>query len=246
MARLTTRRLLAVPVLALSLLAVPTAVADDPSTTPTGAVVQSYSGKFVAPTRFTDGEGGFPGLGRKVYLVAQAADGVIADVFAVTPDAAGGAFVLGDVVDATGEGQLDIYFYSDLASAADGTAVTTGEYASPDKGEQGFVPAGTTHAIVFSPNAVNSTFSFTATRRPQVRLTALDGVTMPKGSTLGIQNDTADYASIAHRAPRNPLVNRSGQGNGLRVGEVVDVRFASAGTYVFDTSDGVKTVTVSS
>lgn len=236
-------RLLAVPVLSLSLLALPSASAAAP---PEGATVQQYAGSFVAPTRFVDGESGFPGAGRKVYLVAQAADGVIADVFDVDPRAAGGSFVLGDVKDATGEGDLDVYFYSDLASAVDGTPQTVGEFDTDDPGESGFVPAGTRYAVVFSPNAVQPTFTFTATERPVVDLTALNGVEVPAGTTLGIRNDTADYASLRHLAAgtAKPLVDRSATGNGLRVGEIVDVVFTRAGSYAFDSSVGGATVTV--
>lgn len=236
-------RLLAVPVLSLSLLALPSASAAAP---PAGATVQEYAGAFIAPTRFLDGESGFPGLGRKVYLVAQAADGIVADVFEVDPRAAGGTFVLGDVKDATGEADLDVYFYSDLASAADGTPTTVGEFDSPDPGEAGFVPAGTRFAVVFSPNAVNPTFTFTATERPVVDLTALNGVEIPAGTTLGIRNDTADYATLKHvvAGTAKPLIDRSGVGNGLRVGEVVDVVFTRAGSYAFDSSAGAATVAV--
>lgn len=237
-------RLLAVPALSLSLLALPSASAG-PSV-PVGDTVQTYAGAFQAPTRFTDGESGFPGAGRKVYLVAQAADGVIADVFDVDPRAAGGSFELGNVKDATGAGNLDVFFYSDLASAADGTPVTVGEFATPGKGgEKGFVPAGTRYAVVFSPDAVQPTFGFTARQRPVVGLSALDGVTVPAGTTLGLRNDGADYASLRHVVSAGkPLVDRSGVGNGLRVGEVVDVVLAKAGSYVFETAGGRSTVTV--
>lgn len=234
-------RLLAVPVLSLSLLALPSASAQAPAAGPT---VQTYEGSFAAPTRFTDGEGGFPGLGRKVYLVAQAADGVVADVFDVAPRAVGGAFELGEVSDATGAGNLDVFFYGDLASAADGTPVTTGEFATPGAGgEKGFVPAGTRFAIVFSPDAVAPTFTFTATERPVVDLSTASDVVVPTGTTLGLRNDTGDYASLRHVATR-PLLDRSAPGQGLLAGEVADVTFARAGDYLFESSVGTFTVTV--
>ncbi|MFP5218665.1 MAG: hypothetical protein ACLGIG_02855 [Actinomycetes bacterium] len=238
------RRVLALPVLlGLVAVVVPHATAD--VSTPAGTQVQSYDGAFVAPTRFTDGEGGWPGLGRKVYLAAQAADGVVADVFPVDPRAVGGRFELGNVADATGAGNLDVFFYGDMASVADGTPVTTGEFASPEPGESGFVPQGTEYAIVFSPDAVRPTFTFTAFSRPVVDLTALDGVTVVAGTTLGVLNDTGDYASFKHASTR-PIIDRSATGDWLRVGEVVDVTLARAGTYVFESSVGTATVTVTS
>lgn len=237
------RRLLAVPLALATAAVVPPALAEDTATTPTGPEVQSYAGSFVAPTRFTDGTGGWPGLGRKVYLAAEAADGVIADVFPVDQRAWGGAFQLTDVADATGSGNLDVFFYGHLASVADGTPETLSEHQTADRGEKGFVPAGTRFAVVFSADAVRPTFTFRASERPVVGLTALDGVTLPAGATLGIRNDTADYAALRHDSTK-PLVNRSGTGNGLRVGEVVDVTFTKAGTYSFVSSVGTSTVTV--
>jgi hypothetical protein len=236
------RRLLVLPLLAASALALPPALADE-RPAPSGDVVQTYAGSFVAPTRFIDGTSGFPGLGRKVYLVAQGADGVVADVFPVDPRAAGGRFEIKDVKDATGSGQLDVFFYAELASAADGTPETTGEFASPAKGETGIVPAGTRYAVVFSPDAVQPSFTFTASSRPVVDLTVLDGVTVAEGTVLGVRNDTGDYAAFRHLAPR-PLVDRSGTGNGLLAGEVVDLTLARAGSYVFESSVGTATVTV--
>jgi len=235
------RRLLVLPLLAVSALVVPSAGAAP--ATPTGAQVQDYAGAFKLPTRFTDGEGGWPGLGRKVYLAAEAADGVVADVFPVDPRAIGGSFEITDVADATGAGQLDVFFYGHLASAADGTPETTGEFTGPAKGEKGFVPAGTRYAVVFSPNAVNPTFRFVAQSRPVVDLTALDGVRLVEGATLGVRNDTGDYAAFKHVAPK-PIVDRSAAGNALLVGEVLDVAFPRAGTYVFESSAGTATVTV--
>jgi hypothetical protein len=232
-------RLLAVPVLSLSLLAVPPASAAAP---PAGPTVQTYNGAFQAPTRFIDGESGFPGAGRKVYLVAQAADGVIADVFPVEAKAVGGSFELGNVKDLTGAGNLDVFFYAELASAADGTPVTTGEFATADKGEKGFVPQGTRFAVVFSPNAVQPTFTFTAQQRPVVDLTTVGDLEVPVGTTLGIRNDTGDYATLKHVSDK-PVLDRSQTGRGLLAGEVVDVVFGKAETYVFEGSAGTFTVT---
>lgn len=234
-------RLLAVPVLSLSLLALPSASAAAP---PAGATVQNYSGAFQAPTRFIDGESGFPGAGRKVYLVAQAADGLIADVFDVDPRAAGGSFELGNVKDATGAGNLDVFFYADLASAADGTPVTTGEFATRAAGgETGFVPAGTRYAVVFSPDAVGSTFTFTATERPVVDLSTVSDLVVPAGTTIGFRNDTGDYASLRHVSDR-PVLDRSAPGGGLLAGEVANVTFTKAVDHVFESSVGTFTVTV--
>lgn len=243
---MTARRLLALPVVAASLLAVLPASAADPLV---GEQVQSYAGSFLAPTRFTDGAAGFPGLGRRLYLVGEQADGVVADVFDVSPEAWGGSFVLGGVTDATGAGDLDVYLYDDFGNiATQGVQpVSTAEYDTADKGEKGFIPPGTTKAIVFTPDAVNASFTFKAFKRPDVALTALDGVVLPAGATLGITNDTGDYAALRHVAgdEQEPLVDLGGApGTGVRAGETVPVVFATGGSYVFETSVGTATVTV--
>lgn len=259
MARPTSRRpLLVVPVLALSLLALPTAGAEETvKSPPPGEVVQTYSGAFVTPTRFADTagpgvDGGWPGAGRKVYLAAQAADGIIADVFDVNAATWGGTFMLEQLTEQTGSGQLDVYFYgANLASVADGTPETTGEFdTGTGTGEAGRVPVGSRYGIVFSPTAVNPTFRFTATRRPAVDLLDLDGLTVQLGTLLGVTNSSSDYATITHvvSGKQKQLINRSGQGDGLRAGETVDITFPIAnnavGSYVFQTSAGTKTVTV--
>lgn len=174
--------------------------------------------------------------------MAQAADGVVADVFDVDPRAVGGAFELGEVSDRAGN--LDVFFYGDLASAADGTPVTTGESATRAAGGgTGFVPAGTRFAIVFSPDAVAPAFTFTATERPLVDLSTATDVVVPVGSTLGFRNDTGDYASL-RRVSTRPVLDRSAPGRGLLAGEVADVTFGKAADYVFDSSVGAFTVTV--
>lgn len=241
------RPLLALPVLALTATAVLPASAVTPVT---GEQVQRYSGAFLAPTRFTDVDSGFPGLGRRVFLASEAADGVTADVFPVDAASWGGAFDLGDVKDATGAGDLDVYFYADLGNiATQGVLpVTTGEYDTAAAGEKGFVPAGSRYALVFSPNAVNPTFTFTAFSAPRVDLSALDGVSVPAGATLQVVNDSADFATLRHlpTEDQEDVLGEEfdGPGKALRAGESVAVTFSTAGDYVFRTASGTATVVV--
>lgn len=240
------RPVLALPLVALCGLAVLPASAAPVA----GEQVQSYSGAFVAPTRFTDTEAGFPGLGRRLFLVGEQADGVVADLFPVSRDAWGGAFELGDVEDATGAGDLDVYFYGDLGNiATQGVLpVTTAEYDTDARGEKGFVPEGTTYALVFSPDAVSPTFTFTAFDQPEVDLAELDGVELPAGATLRVVNGGNGYASLSEVADdeREPVLAEgfSGDGRGLRAGEAVSLTFPAEGSYVFEVDGGTATVTV--
>lgn len=128
---------------------------------------QSTPGSIMSPTRFTDGTTGWPGLGRKLYTLSNASNGLISYTFAVDPDTIGSEFTLGNVADATGAADLDIYFYIDLGDDVVGTTspivADEGEFATVGAGgETGIVPEEATMAIVFTANGVNSTFTYTA------------------------------------------------------------------------------------
>lgn len=128
---------------------------------------QSVSGSIMSPTRFTDGTGGWPGLGRKLYTLSNETNGLISYTFAVDPDTIGSEFTLGNVADATGAADLDIYFYVYLGDDVVGTTAPLtaeeGEFQTVGAGgETGIVPQEATMAIVFTPNGVNSTFTYTA------------------------------------------------------------------------------------
>lgn len=128
---------------------------------------QSVSGSIKSPTRFTNGTSGWPGAGRRVYNASAEANGLIAYVFAVDADTIGSDFTLGNVADATGAADLDIYFYVDLGDDVVGDRAPVvadgGEFVTVGPGgETGVVPAEATAAIVFTANGVNSTFTYTA------------------------------------------------------------------------------------
>jgi len=129
---------------------------------------QVVKGSIVSPTRFTDGTSGWPGVGRRVHITAgEPANGLVAYVFAIDVATQGGIFDLGSVKDATGAADLDICFYSDLGDDIVGDrapAIAEGgdqvSHVGPG-GESGQIPIDATYAIVFTPNGVNSTFTYT-------------------------------------------------------------------------------------
>lgn len=215
--------------------------------TPPGEEYDSISGTIALPTRFTNGAGGWPGLVRRAYQASAASNGVIGFVFDVDPETWGGAFVLGDVTDQTGTGQLDIFFYEEMGDAGGQVAgVTTGEYQSPSKGEIGFVPEGSRKGIVFTPDAVNAAFNYTVYTPPVIEIgkDALD-LTVPAGASVVWRNTTADYTYVRHTpASGAPAFNSSPKaGTGIRVGDTFTHIFDAPGTYTYQTANGASVLT---
>lgn len=215
---------------------------------PTGEPLQNVSGSIALPTRFTDAEGGWPGLVRRVYQAHAGTNGVIGYVFDIDPSTWGGAFVLGDVADQTGEGNLDVFFYETMADAGGQNApVTVAEYQTSNKGEIGYVPATAKKAIVFTPNAVRATFTYKAYAPEVVELgvESLD-VTVPAGATVNWLNSTGDYSYVRHLPTRGSALFDSSPkaGTGIRVGDTFSYIFEEPGTYAYTTSVGDGTITV--
>lgn len=127
--------------------------------------VQATSGNIKFLTRFTDGEGAFPGLARRMYLVAAEANGILGYVLPVEPDTWGGRFdVTVDGQQAVpGDADLGVYLYSDLGDIATQARqpVTLAEYdVRAPGGEKGFIPPETTYAIVFMSRGVDVNFTY--------------------------------------------------------------------------------------
>ena len=214
---------------------------------PLGDETQTVPGTIAAPTRFTDGEGGFPGAGRRAYIVNPATNGTIMYVFDVDEATWGGQFVIDTVADATGSGDLDVYLYKSLGTLSTGTdpdVVTLAEYDTGGPGETGFIPPGTKKAIVFTPNAVRASFTYHGFTAPTISITSGGDLTVPAGAFVNWVNDTADYSFVRHNAAK-PVFNSSpGPASGLRKGEVFTYQFNDKGTFAYVTSAGSGTITV--
>lgn len=220
--------------------------------TPSGEKVQEVRGSIAAPTRFTNGTQGFPGLGRRAYLLNPATNGSVMYVFDVDPGTWGGAFVIDGVTDATGSADLDIYLYENFGTAEFPGAtdvVSLAEYDTPAPGEVGFIPPGTRKAIVFTANGVNSTFTYTGYSPPVVQLGAAASLdlTVPAGAFVVWENQTGNYAFVRHLPEdgQEALFDSSPEpATGIANGARFSTRFADPGTYRYETSVGIGTVTV--
>ena len=221
--------------------------------TPPGEEYQNVAGSIALPTRFPDTanpgkvDEGYPGLIRRAYQASILTNGVIGYVFDVDPATWGGAFVLGDVADQTGAGNLDVYFYQTMGDASGQEApITVAEYSTDDKGEVGFVPEGATKAIVFTPDAVDATFNYAGYTAPVVEIgkDALN-LTVPAGATVAWQNATADYTYVRHTpASGAPAFDSSPKaGTGIRVGDTFTHLFDTPGTYTYQTTNGASVLT---
>lgn len=241
--------------LAAMLLLLPLALAGLPATAddvtaPLGTEVQTVAGSVAVPTRFTNPEQGFPGLGRRLWLAASATNGTAMYVFDVDAATWGGAFDITEVTDTTGAGDLGIYLYSDFGGLevlnGPHNPVSTAQYDTrATGGETGFIPFGTTKAIVFSYNAVRATFTYRGSTMPTVSITSgsLD-LTVPAGAFVGWRNDTGGYSYVRHLATKPQFNSSPGVATGLRNGEVFHHQFTAPGSYGYETSTGSGTITV--
>ncbi len=212
-----------------------TDAAAGPGFTPSGDEVQTIDGSIASPTRFTDLEGGWPGLGRRVHNCSHGANGGIAYITPIDAEAIGGAFVIDNVVAAattrdinTGEEQeadIDVFFYSELADCGgQGTPTTVGEYAAGGPGEVGFVPAGTRYAVIFTPTAINVTFTMRTWAPPVIDMAGTDlDLTIASGATVVWENTTDTYLQI--RSEAAGFDSGSGPASGLRSGETFSHTF---------------------
>lgn len=234
----------------MTLLALTIAVPPAGASQPLGSELQTVFGSVALPTRFTDVDNGYPGLGRRLWLANSNTNGSAMYVFAVDPETWGGAFSITDVADATGAGDMDVYFYSDFGNleplSGPGDAVTTAEYAKRAAGgETGFIPFGSKRALVFTINAVNATFKYSGFSMPELSL-AKDNLslTIPSGGYVSWRNDTSDYAFVKHSAASPEFNSSPGAGTGIRVGDTFVHQFLNPGTYNYTTSTGSGTITV--
>ena len=242
--------LAAVAVAAIVFAGIPAGAAEF---TPPGEEFETVAGSIALPTRFPDSanpgkvDEGYPGLVRRAYQASILTNGVIGFVINIDPATWGGAFVIGDVADQTGAGNLDVYFYQTMGDAGGQEApITVGEYATDGKGEVGFVPEGATKAIVFTPDAVNATFNYTSYTAPVIEIgrDALD-MTVPAGATVAWNNATTEYSYVRHTPASGPALFDSSPkaGTGIRAGDTFTHLFDTPGTYTYQTTNGASVLT---
>lgn len=192
--------------------------------------IQTYLGNVILPTRYPDTEGdisgGFPGLGRRLWLAwAGGTQNVVADVFPVDPATWGGRFELEPNGDVTGLADLGIFFYDDFGSLAavlvgdPGGPVAVGEYDEfGTEGEMGAIPEHSTYALVFMKTGLDARFTYRGFAPPTVEITA-DGFGDPIEILAGqkvvwVNTDTAfhgvrsdatnDFGRLFDSSPNHP------------------------------------------
>lgn len=201
-------------------------------------------GTIQFPTRFTDAEGGWPGLVRRVWNCSAATNGTIGYVAEIFPESWGGYFTTSEITDDTGEGDLDIFFYSEFGDCGGQAApVTVAEFQN-DGPEAGFVPEGATKAVFFTAEGVDLRFTYEDFEPPVLRIA--DGtapvLTVRPGTTIVFTNDGTDYLQLDSDALG---ISRTGQGRGIPVGDTLRVTVPAApGSYAYSANGVAGTIEV--
>lgn len=209
-----------------------------------GALASYVEGSIQLPTRFIDGESGWPGLVRKAWNCSAATNGTVGYVVDVYPGAWNGYFEISEVTDRTGAGDVDVYFYSEFGDCAgQADPVTVGDYQN-DGPESGFVPEGATKAVFFTSEGVELSFTYVDHMPPVVDVAPgadLDR-TVRGGTTLVFTNAGDGYLELESEGLG---IDRVGDGRGIPSGDTFEVRVPSAaGAYTYTANGVLGTITV--
>lgn len=203
---------------------------------------QSVTGTIAAPV-----PSNVSGGPRRAFLVSRATNGLIGHAFDVDATTIGGPFDLTATSDPTGEGDLNIIFYSDPGNAADGAPAIVGQFsAAAVGGERGIVPDEATIAMVFISGGAGVGFSYKATPPPVVTLgdgSTLDA-TARTGGLVRFVNTTADTAYVRHVPASGGTVEFTSDPAGIAPGATLDVVAPVTGSYPYESSVGNGTLTV--
>lgn len=209
---------------------------------------QTVSGNIKMFTRFTDGEGGFPGAGRRLWNVAHETNGLISYTFAVDRETWMGRFEL-SVTGESGIGDpadLGVYLYEEMADAGNSPAVTTAEYeVRKPGGETGFIPPETRYAIVFMSRGIDVNFTYKGFTPMSAEVSeagyAPSEVTVSAGGYVVWENAGQDFHSVSATGgsfESSPTLKRP-----LRPGDAFAVQFPAEGDFAyfdrFSTATGV-------
>lgn len=179
---------------------------------------------------------------RTLALTDRSTNGLTGFAFDVDPATVGGPFTLKETADATGLGDLQIGFYSDLGTV-DQPAVVAGEFLGAGDGEQGYVPEGAKVALVYLASGADVAFGYAARPPVAVALSATDlDLTLAKGEAVRWTNDTAGVLSVV-AAPDADGGSAFDSGE-LQPGAAFTQPFPDAGTFAYTVGDRTGTVTV--
>lgn len=202
---------------------------------------QSVKGTIAAPV-----PSNVSGGPRRAFLVSRATNGVIGYAFDVDATTIGGPFDLTATADPTGQGDLNLIFYSDPGNAADGAPAIVGEFSSAAVGgERGIVPEEAKVAMVFISGGAGVSFDYKATPPPVVTL--IEGATLDAtartGGIVRFVNNTAATAYVRH-VPASGTPAFTSDPAGIAPGATFDVLPPGAGSYAYESSVGTGTLTV--
>lgn len=203
--------------------------------------IQTQVGGVLLPTRFTDGESGFPGAARRVYNHAEQTNGIIGYVFEIDRDTWMGRFELTvtSQQNPPGDADLGIYLYNhDLGDGANATATSTAEY---DKraagGEVGFIPPDTHWAIVFMSRGANVSFSYKGFSPMSVEVSengfAPSEVTVGSGGFVVWENTGQEFHSVTATGTKPAFDSSPTEKKPLIPGATFAHRFTTVGDFTY-------------
>jgi hypothetical protein len=203
--------------------------------------IQTQAGSVLLPTRFTDGEGGFPGLARRLWNHAEQTNGLVGYVFEIQRETWMGRFELSVVSQQNppGDADLGIYFYNhDLGDGANATATSTAEYdARRPGGETGFIPPDTHWAIVFMSRGVNVGFSYRGFSPMSVEISDTgftpSEVNVKSGAWVVWENVGQQFHSVTEQAAKPTFDSSPTPNKPLVPGATFAVRFTKVGTVTY-------------
>ena len=201
---------------------------------------QTVSGNIRFLTRFQDGEGGWPGLARRVHQAAAQSNGLIGYIFPVDPETQRGRFEL-EITREGGEGlpdplspaDLGIYFYEEMGDAGGQVApVTVAEYERrAPGGETGFVAPGSRWGVIFMSRGFDVDFTYKAYTPMTVDIRATGfgpaDVTVGRGGWVVFKNLDTEFHGV--KADNGSFNSSPTANHPLRPGDTFAVQFLTEG-----------------
>jgi hypothetical protein len=205
---------------------------------PSGEAVQTVAGTILVHNP-TKAAANVTRHARSAGLVANQSNGIFGWFFKVDPSSLGGEFTL---TSTTAGADLDIIFYADPGTLADAPTAAAEFLGSAGDGERGIIPGDTTHVLIYPAGAPNAAFAYTGYAIPRVQIGVDDlNVSTAVGGSVTWVNKTADYTFVRGAT----FGSGTAPGTGIPVNGSYTATFTKAGTFVYDTSVGTGTVTVS-
>lgn len=182
---------------------------------------------------------------RRAALASTGTNGLIGWYFDVDPSTVGGTFDLAKTADPTGQGDLDVLFYSNPGDLGQGAPTAVGTFATAlVGGEKGLVPEGAKTALVYLQGGARVGFDYKAAPATVLSLSASTlSATVAKDAALRFFNDTPGALTVTATdldESDAPLFD-TGE---IAPGSGASVQLATPGTYGFSVGGRTGTITV--